>query len=153
MAEPISFPSTTNNTQLPLLFTGQAQKEFFLNRSFAILDALALQSIEAVQDEPPTDPADGACYLVGSSPTGEWAGHSDQLALRVSNSWHYIAPAEGLEIYDRAVQSKRIYASGWTTATAPGVPIGGTVIDLEARAVIAELISILQAIGILGDPA
>ena len=152
MAEPINFPSTTSNTQLPLLFTGQAQKEFFLNRSFAILDALTLQLIEAMQDAPPTDPIDGSSYLVGTSPTGEWAGYAEHLALRIGESWHFVSPAEGMELYDRSGQVKRHYASGWSAALPPSSPTGGAVIDVEARSAISELVSTLQAAGILGDP-
>ena len=37
MAETVSFPSTTPTFEIPLLFTGQAQKEFSINQGFTFV--------------------------------------------------------------------------------------------------------------------
>lgn len=150
MTEPVTFPSTTPNTGLPLLFAGQAQKEFFVNQSLAILDALAPRAIAGSLNGPPANPDEGACYRVTGPGAGEWVGRTDQLALRIGGSWHWIIPAEGMAMFDRAAGQWLCYRSGWQAAPASAPPSGGNVVDSEARAALGQLIGSLQAIGLLG---
>lgn len=152
MGEPITFPSSTAVARLPLLFSGQAQKEFFINQGFVVLDALVPRAVDAVLDGPPADPEEGSCYLVGANPTGEWVARNDHLAVRVADAWHFVEPATGMEIYDRFSQRKLVFLSGWSSAPAPSAPVGGVIVDSEARATLDELMATLKAIGILAEP-
>ncbi|MEM1194806.1 MAG: DUF2793 domain-containing protein [Pseudomonadota bacterium] len=152
MAEPISFPSTTKNLGLPLLFSGQAQKEFTINQSFAVLDILTRGSVQETRDEPPTEAQDGQCFLVSENAIGDWTGHSGQIAARVAGSWHFVDASEGMEIYDLAAGQKRIFKSEWQVPSTPAQAQGGNVVDAEARALLADLISSLRSAGIFADP-
>jgi len=153
MPEPITFPSTTLNAALPLLLSGQSQKEFFVNQSLAILDALLPMAVEAVQNEPPIDPEDGVCFVVGTAGAGDWSDQSDHIAIRIAGSWHFVGPSEGMAIHDRTTNQSLFYSTQWNRITAPATPSGGAVIDLEARAAIDSLINRLVDAGIMAAPA
>lgn len=149
MTAPMAFPASTPNAGLPLLFAGQAQKEFFVNQALAILDALVPRAVFASQSAPPSDPAEGACFRVAGAGSGAWALKDDHLAIHVGGSWHFIAPVEGMMLFDRAAGSWMYFRSGWHNAPPPPQPAGGTVIDVEARSAIIQLAESLQAIGLV----
>jgi hypothetical protein len=52
-------------------------------------------------------------------------------------------------LLDRSNGQVKLYRGGWTAPAAPAAPSGGTTIDTEARAAIAELLSVLSAAGVL----
>lgn len=149
MADPIIYPSSTANTKLPLLFSGQAQKEFFINESLTILDTLAPRVVSDVLAEAPSQPAEGVCYLVGDDPAGDWSDHQTQIACAVGGSWHFIEPIEGMELFDQTSGQKLVYTSEWVRATVPSEPSGGATVDTEARNAISELIAALAVAGVL----
>lgn len=149
MTNPVSFPSSTPNYSLPLLFAGQAQKEFFVNQSMSVIDALLQNSVVQSRGTPAATPSDGECYRVLSNATGEWAGHDDELALWIGSSWVFVTPSIGMSIFDKEAESLIRYENGWVTAVTPSLPNGGTTIDTEARDTIAQLIDVLRTSGIL----
>lgn len=149
MTTPLSFESTTPRFGLPYLFTGQAQKEAFVNESLAIADSLMHCAIEAVADTPPASPEDGLGWLVGPAPTGDWTGKGGHLAFRQAGNWIYLAPRDGLRVLDRSNGQERVFHAGWKAPLAPSVPEGGAVIDTEARAALAAVISALREARIL----
>ena len=148
MATPISFPSTTQNYALPLLFSGQAQKEFFLNQALSVVDALLQRRVEQVQADPPSDPAEGSCYIVASPATGEWAGKEDDIAVRIGGEWHFITPRGGETLFDAGSGALIHYDSGWSSPVEPVAANGGTTIDAEARQMLNELVEALKNAGI-----
>lgn len=148
MSSPITFSSATPNVGLPLLIAGQAQKEFFVNQTLSILDILHPRAVIASQSAPPQDAAEGDCFRVTAPATQAWEGCDDHLAIRVGGDWHFIAPREGVRLYDRAANSSVFYRSGWHAVETPDAPANGTVIDAEARTAIAQLLSALRDIGI-----
>jgi Protein of unknown function (DUF2793) len=149
MSEPITFPSGTANVGLPLLFAGQTQKEFFVNQALAILDALAPGAVEASLSAPPAGASDGDCYRIAAPATGDWSSHADKVALRIAGSWHFIAPTEGLTMFDRAAGQWIWFRSDWEAAPALSLPTGGSTIDIEARNLLAQLVSILRSYGLV----
>ena len=149
MPEPITYASTTTQFGLPLLFSGQSQKEFYVNQSFVTIDALLSQSVTASQDAPPANPEEGESYRITSPASGVWIGHEDQLAIFVSGTWQYIEPANGLVLYDRSIGQRLYFNGSWTSAASTPSPTGGSVIEVEARATIDGLISSLIQTGIL----
>jgi hypothetical protein len=122
------------------------------------------------QADPPSSPAIGAAYIVGAGATGAWSGKTDQIAAWTSGGWRFIRPFEGLQLLDRSTQTISAYRSGsWelgiVRATALKIgglqvvgarqgtiaaPSGGTVVDAQARASIASILSALQAHGLVG---
>ncbi|MFM7350441.1 MAG: DUF2793 domain-containing protein [Erythrobacter sp.] len=128
---------------------GQAQKEFFINEALSILDALQPRAVTASQSAPPASPADGECFRVTAPASGAWSGRADCLAVRVAGDWHFINPALGMAIYDRAGDHLLVYRSVWKLAQTPALPSAGSTVDAEARATLTALVEALQSLGIL----
>lgn len=148
MAVSISFPSTTRNLDLPLLFSGQAQKEFSLNQAFTIVDAMLQRGVVSSLNTPPSPAEEGDCYRVLSGATGEWLGHEDSLAIRIGGAWHFVTPKAGMTIFDQTSEQMLLFNAGWVTATGPANPTGGATVDTEARAAISELVEALRIMGL-----
>jgi hypothetical protein len=151
MTDPIVYDSATPRFALPLLFAGQAQKEATVNEAHALADALLHCAIEGEASAPPSTPVDGQAWLVGPSSTGEWLGHSGELAFRQSGNWLFAEPRDGLRVFDRASGQDRRFASAWRASVAPVEPSGGTTVDAEARAAIHEIVVALRTAGIIPD--
>lgn len=152
MSDPITLASSTPALGLPLLFAGQAQKEFFVNEALCLLDALHARAVTASQSAPPVSAADGACYRVTATATGAWSGQEDCLAVLVGGAWHFVAPAEGMVVFDRAAAGLVIFRSQWQPAAVVAAPADGTVIDVQARSALTALIAALQTMGVLAAP-
>lgn len=152
MSDPIAFPAATPALGLPLLIAGQAQKEFFVNEAFSMLDALHARSVTASQPAPPAAAAEGACYRVTAPASGAWSGREDALAMMIAGAWRFVTPSEGLLVFDRAADRMVIYRSQWLPAAPVALPAGGTVVDAEARAAVTALINALQTLGVLALP-
>ena len=115
---------------------GQAQKEAFVNEAHALTDALLHCAIEGTAAAPPVLPANGANWLVGTSPSGDWAGQAGKVACRQAGVWLFIAPRDGMRVLDRSSGQEKHYFGSWQAPSAPAVPSGGSTIDTEARAAI-----------------
>ena len=148
MTDPIVFDSTTPRFALPLLYAGQAQKEVFVNEALRLTDALLHCTVAGTAAVPPTDPTEGDAWLVSAEASGEWMGNEDAIALFLGGDWLLLTPRAGMSVYDVAAAQHRFFSGGWRKATLPVEPVGGSIVDAEARAVIADLVSALQALGI-----
>ncbi|MET0251386.1 MAG: DUF2793 domain-containing protein [Novosphingobium sp.] len=149
MTEPFIFDTATPRFALPLLFAGQAQKEFFVNEAMLKSDLLLHCVIEGEVDAPPINPVPGQAWLVGSAPQGDFAGHDGEIAGRTEAGWRFVEPRDGLHVFDRASGSFRLYAGSWRRPAAPVMPTGGAVIDAEARGALASLLQKLIQAGVL----
>lgn len=155
---------------LPFLSAGQAQKEFTHNEALQTLDFLAAAAIEeGPRADPPASPLVGACYIVGTSPTGAWAGKSQSLAGYTSGGWRFISPIEGMSAYVKTSGTWANYRTGaWELGTLRGSslvvgnqqvvggrgvqiasPTGGTTSDSQARTTIDQILAALRNHGLI----
>lgn len=149
MTDPVSFDSTSPRFAMPLLFSGQAQKEVYVNEAISLLDGLCHCAIEAELAAPPASPTDGQAWLVGTGASGDWSGRTGQVALRQAGQWLYVAPRDGLRVLNRATgQDLRRVAGVWRAVSPPAAPTGGSVIDAEVRASLSALVAALRQAGI-----
>lgn len=148
MTEPVSFASTTPRFALPLLFQGQAQKEFFVNEAFSLIDCLLHANVKGVAAVPPDAPEPGDCWIVATDPTGAWAGHAQCLAGFTGSSWVFASPRHGMRVFDGSVGQYRTFAGNWLAPAAPSAPQSGATVDLEVRQALSQLIAALRAVGI-----
>ena len=152
MTDPISFPSATPRYSLPRLFSGQAQKEFYVNEAHALTDALLHAACEGETATPPATPVDGECWLVASAATGEWAGEDGKLACRQSGTWLFASPSQGMRLFDSSTGQVLLYRGGWERPATPAEPSGGSTVDAEARTAISGLIAALVEAGVFPAP-
>ena len=148
MSDPISFDSASPRFGLPLLFAGQAQKEFYVNEAYSRIDALMHGAIEDMANDPPAAPVDGTSWLVDTAPTGSWTGHSGMVASRQGGNWLFTPPCDGMRLFNRATGQEVRFAGSWRYANRPASPSGGSTIDSEARVAILQLIDALVTAGI-----
>lgn len=149
MSEPISFDSITPRFAFPLLYSGQAQKEVFVNEALALADALLFCILEGEQASPPASPGEGKAWLVGTSPAGEWAGQAGKIACRQLGQWLFVTPRDGMRLVNKATgQDIRRMSGAWSTPAAPSLPSGGTVVDAEVRTMLAILVQRLRDAGV-----
>ncbi|MDT0506793.1 DUF2793 domain-containing protein [Novosphingobium sp. MMS21-SN21R] len=151
MSDPVSYSSSTPRHGLPLLFSGQSQKEVTVNEALAVVDFLLSGSVEGVRSDPALSPSAGQAWIVSSPATGAFTGHEGKIAGWTDSGWRFLQPVEGMKIFDRAAHALRHYSDGWTLAAAPTLPVGGATIDVEARSCIVALISALETSGIISS--
>ncbi|MET0180032.1 MAG: DUF2793 domain-containing protein [Novosphingobium sp.] len=149
MSDPIQFESATPRFALPLLFVGQAQKEFFVNEALLRADLLLHCVIEGQAQTPPSAPVAGQAWLVGGNPSGAFAGQAGAIAGWTNDGWRFVPPRDGLRVFDRSEDCFRLYSGGWRLPASPAPATGGTVIDTEARAAIAAIVAKLAEAGLV----
>lgn len=81
--------STTPDTGLPLVAAQQAQPEVTHNEAVTVLAALFNGVIDAGRNTPVGSPTVGDAYILGTAPTGVWAGRANQIAVYTSGGWRY----------------------------------------------------------------
>ena len=164
--------SSTERLKLPFLSPGQAQKEWLHNEALQILDCATAACVEAIAvDAPPATPGVGLAWIVGSAPTGAWAGKPGQVATMTAAGWRFLAPVEGLTAVIRESGLRADYRSGsWeigvlrgglveidgeqvlsSQASAIASPSGGTTTDAEARAAIDQILLALRHHGLIAS--
>lgn len=160
----------TMRLALPLLEAGQAQKEIAHNEALTILD-IAVQAVVqgAPLDQPPSAPAPGACWIVGTAPQGAWAGQAGRLACWTAAGWRFVRAQPGWRVWDASLgQEWRLTTTVWERGTLraervtindrqvvgarrPAIsdPAGGTTIDVEARSALAKILDTLRQHGLI----
>lgn len=131
------------------MHAGQAQKEVFVNEALARIDAALHCAVAGEGAAPPSTPAEGEAWLVSAGATGAWAGQDLALACRQGGDWIFILPREGMRIFDLSTGQERLFSGSWRKAVLPSEPLGGSTVDVEARTVLNQLITALQALGLL----
>ncbi|MGN6499180.1 MAG: DUF2793 domain-containing protein [Tsuneonella sp.] len=148
MTDPLSFTSTSPRHELPFLFAGQAQKEFFVNEAHARIDALLHPAVLGEVTQPPASATAGDCWLVGAGAEGEWSGFGGAIACWQASEWILLRPTRGMRAYDVSSGQFLVFTDTWLRAAAPAAPVGGTTVDAQARDAIATLLAALKSVGV-----
>ena len=155
---------------LPYIMSGQAQKDVTHNEALTLIDAGLSACAEAVGlNSAPSAPTVGQCWIVGSAPTGVWAGQADALAIWTAGGWRFLPAAEGLRVWlkDQALWATHV-SSEWVVGEeavsrlmiggvqvvgqrepSVSLPTGGATVDSEARSAIAAILSRLESHGLI----
>lgn len=157
---------------MPMLQPGQAQKELFHNEALALIDIATQATVVAVGTAtPPAGPVAGQCWVVGAGATGVWSGREGALAGWTAGGWRFITPREGMAVWSIADGTfARFAGSTWVVGEAtcarlvigadqvlgarrPAITLasGGVVVDVEARAAIEAVLTMLRDHGLI-DP-
>jgi hypothetical protein len=150
-----------------LLQAGQAQKEITHNDALARIDSLIHLAVESRHATTAADVI-GTSWIIAAGATGEWAGHDGEIAVCDESGWSFVAPLDGCIAFLRDEGLFVHYAAGqwhdaWVVqslvvggltlsggaATVVPDPSGGTVIDVEARAALSQLLTTLRTTGLV----
>ena len=144
----------------------------FHNEALQQLDVVVAAAVEGPPlATPPASPAAGNCYIVASGATGAWAGHAQQLAAYSAGGWRFVAPLDGMSAYDRGSGATAVFDNGaWVIGTLTGsqlmldglkvvgaraaaiaAPAAGTIVDVEARAAIGQMLTMLRQHGLIAN--
>lgn len=97
-----------------LLVDGQNGAEDLVNRW--LFFAECRQVINSTTNAPPGSPSQGDAYIIGPSPTGDWATHAGKLTIYL-NGWRIAAPISGVSVYDLGATELLCYSEtapiGW----------------------------------------
>ncbi|MCL4766372.1 MAG: DUF2793 domain-containing protein [Hyphomicrobiaceae bacterium] len=86
----------TPNLKLPYIAPAQAQKHVTHNEAIRALDALVHIAVEDRDlADPPSEPIDGARYIVAGAAAGGWSGRDAAVAAFQDGAWAFYAPREG----------------------------------------------------------
>ncbi len=160
--------NTTDRYSLPLIQTGQAQKDVTHNDAIGTIDNLLHLAVEGVAASRPAAPVAGQCWIIATGASGVWAGHDGHIAAFTAAGWTEIVPRDGCLAWDKAAGVFAVFQNGsWNADRWPvraliingrnvlGTAIsgattasGGGVIDAEARAVITTLLNGLRTLGL-----
>lgn len=164
--------SQTSRLGLPFIEPGQAQKELFHNEALRLIDVAVAAAVETVgANTPPVSPVDGQCYIVGTAPTGVWAGHAGAIAGYAAGGWRFVAAVAGMRALDKVSgQTVTFDGAAWVIGTIKGAklelagaqvvgarlaavanPSGGASIDAEARAAIVAILDRLRSHGLIAS--
>ena len=161
--------SETIRHELPLLSSGQAQKEVTHNEALLQVDRLLhLFALSRSLPAPPAAPAPGDAYIVAADPTGAWAERSGTLAHFDGFGWVFTAPVRGCLAWIADESCFSVHDLTWSTSGLPvdalqisgrrvlgeppisiAVLTAGATIDVEVRAAITELLAALRGQGII----
>jgi hypothetical protein len=163
----------TSRFALPLLHAGQAQKEVFHNEAVVGIDALLHPDVQGVGvDAPPAAPEPGQAWIVGTAPTGDWAGHADAIACWTTGGWRFVAPRTGMAVWAESLARPVRYraGAGWQVGVitasrieidgvqvigarvgAIAMPAGGAIVDEQAREAIGAMLDALRAHGLIAS--
>lgn len=87
-------------------------------------DPFAIIKVEDVRNAPPgSPPTAGTSYIVGTAPTGAFAGHVGEVARWTGGAWTFLAPVEGDTVYRRDAGTLYSSKSGAWAEAIPQSPV------------------------------
>lgn len=84
----------TGKLGIPEILSGQVNKHTTHNEALRVIDSQLNLIVEEVGlNAPPGSPTVGKSYVIGASPTGDWASKNNQLASWDGVAWTFLDPA------------------------------------------------------------
>jgi hypothetical protein len=163
-------PEATHRLALPLLTPGQAQKELTHNEALTRVDMLVQPVVQAIAPPSvPGAPVPGQCWIVGENPAGAWLGQDGAIACWTEGGWRFVDATDGMQLWCLGDNMPAVRMAGqWRIghlcaaaieiegqpvvgAQRPAIadPVGGNVIDPEARATILAILGALRGHGLI----
>lgn len=135
---------------LPYLAIAQSQKETTHNEALVIIDAVMRGIVEdGPINVPPANADRGQCWIIGSDPEGAWSAKSQNLAIFTEGGWRFVAPHNRMKFYCESKGTNLLFdGSSWLLPQVMTEAVGGSTVDMEARAVLVELIQLLHGHGL-----
>lgn len=159
----------TDRFALPLIDTGQAQKDITHNEAIAALDALLHLAVRSRSlATPPAAPTTGDAWIVPATASGAWTGRADAIAVAETGGWRFVGSRAGMLawIADEGLWAR--FEAGWQAdawpvaalqvgarrlfaapAAAVTGPTGGVTVDTQARATLTALLAALHDQGVI----
>jgi hypothetical protein len=104
---------TTAVLGLQEIAPSQAQPNVPLNENARILDAVVQLSVLSVRNSPAGGEADGARYIVGSSPSGAFSAFAANAVAYLSNgTWLAVSPTAGWLAWNQALGGHYRFTTG-----------------------------------------
>lgn len=94
-----------------------------------VLERFAWQDPVLAIMNSPAQSTKGSRYVVGASPSGDFAGHANEIAWHDGSTWQFDAPSEGWRVYNKNVQDYFTFKnSAWDSeSTFEGLNLDGDV--------------------------
>lgn len=103
---------STPDLNLPYLSEAQSGKEITYNEMLNRLEIMIQPNAISILNDPPATPSEGDKYIIGSVPTGSWAGHANNLAGFIGGAWVFVGPKEGWSCWLKSSNQLRRFLSG-----------------------------------------
>ena len=107
---------TTDNLDLLTIEDG-AGGQIDHNTNMQQIDAIMPCVIQTLQNSPPGSPTEGHRYIVGGTPTGDWVGHDDEVALYKNAAWIFYPAVIGMWAVQAAATDDAYKYKGGTGGT------------------------------------
>lgn len=119
----------TNSPKLGigLLDVGQSQKEVTVNEALLRMETLLAGVLTQAQNTAPVSPNNGDAHIVGTAPTGAWAGKALNVAFYIAGSgWRFIAPVNGMATWLISNNTRLVfYSNAWSALNElPALTVG-----------------------------
>jgi hypothetical protein len=130
--------ATEAKTGLEWAPSGALQADLIVNPILRRLAAVGGQPTVIDKDlaTPPSHVA-GAVYIVASSPTGAWVGHTGKIAYSDGTTWYFYTPSEGWEVYvlDEDVRYRHNGTTWVSVASGGGTTAGKHAVSIMAGSI------------------
>ena len=112
----------TANLAMPYILASQNDKHVTFNAAIDILDGVSqLSVVSRTLSATVLTPQIGDCWIVGPAPTGDWAGHANDIACWLATGWQYSTPKPGWRAWVKAEALEVVFSSGtWAASVGQG---------------------------------
>jgi hypothetical protein len=112
------------NHSIPFVPENTTDPAAGLNLAIHKIDALVQVAVLGIDDTPAVSPANGERWIVGTSPTGAWEGHENQVArwTTADNAWDFLDVILALNQDDGLIYG--FDGSTWASVQGPQGPAG-----------------------------